>query len=87
MTAPIVHALTTTFAVTGYENFDIKAHTRAWIGKELLHEAPCLEGREEAVTVTLGPDPAFSDLGVYRAYAKAPCPTPDTCSLLRKADR
>lgn len=84
MTGPIIHERIEAIWPTGDENFDLRAYTERWIVEEILREAPCLEGREERVTVTSSPDPVFCGTLLYRA--KALCPTPDTCSLLRKAD-
>lgn len=85
MTAPIIHELMTTIYVTGDEIFPIEEFTRNDLVRRFLQDAPCLEGREEAVMVTSEPLVTLPQAQFYSA--RALCPTPDTCSLPRKADR
>ncbi|MFD8650712.1 hypothetical protein [Streptomyces mirabilis] len=91
MTGPIVHELITTVLITGDEIFDVGEFMKRDLVRRLLDGASCLEGREEAIKVTS--DPCLAPLTVS-AYpqsrllrAAALCPTPDSCPLLRKADR
>ncbi|MFI0967037.1 hypothetical protein ACH4S8_37485 [Streptomyces sp. NPDC021080] len=91
MTDPIQHELTTVAMISGDEFFDVGEFMRRDLVRRLLHDAPCLGGRKEAVKVTSEPCPEAFAADSYPhsrlLRAKALCPTPDTCSLLRKADR
>lgn len=91
MTAPIVHELTMAVLITGDEYFDAKFFTEHDITWRFLHDASCLQGDTAAVTVTEEPIPDASIVASNPASrlfrARALCPSPNTCSLLRKADR